>query len=121
MLSFEEFQNIVSAEKQLLSFKEFQNEVLEAFNCTREECEFCNLSYAFLADVSYQKYQWLQFAVKYIADPENCNYGRWIVVKRYDKACKDISKSLAQAIKALAQKTEESIKEEIAIFKKIEK
>ena len=121
MLSFEELQNIVSAEKQLLSYAEFQNQVLEAFNCTKEECEFCDLSYAFFADVGYRKYQWVQFAVKYVRDPENCNYGRWIIVKRYNKVCKDISDSLIQGIKVLEQKTEESIKEEIAVFKHIEK
>lgn len=105
----------------MLSFEEFQNQVLEAFNCTKEECEFCNLSYAFFADISYRKYQWLQFAVKRITDPDSCNYGRWIVVKKYDKACKDISDSLTQAIKVVAQKTEESIREEIAVFKHLEK
>ena len=33
MLSYEELQNRVLAEKQLLSFEEFRNQVLEAFKC----------------------------------------------------------------------------------------
>jgi hypothetical protein len=120
MQSFEELQNSVSAEKQLLSFEEFKNRVLETFNASKEECDFSPLSYAFLAEVSYQKYQWLQFVVRYITDPENCYYGQWICVKRYNKACKSFSDSLNQGIKALEQQTEESIKEEIAVFKRLE-
>ena len=121
MLPFEEFQNIVSAEKQLLSFEEFQNQVLEAFNCTKEECEFWSSSFYFSALINYTNCQYLFFTVKYGTDPENCNYGRWSVVKEYDKFCRDVSDSLTQAIKVVAQKTEESIKEEIAVFKHLEK
>lgn len=121
MLSFEEFQNTVSAEKKLLSFEEFQNQVLEVFNCTKEECEFWDSSYYFSALIHYTNRQYLFFTVKYAIDPDSCNYGRWIVVKEYDKACRDVSDSLVQAIKVVAQKTEESIKEETAIFEKIEK
>ena len=121
MLPFEEFQNIVSAEKQLLSFEEFQNQVLEAFNCTKEECEFWDSSYYFSALIHYTNRQYLFFTVKYAIDPDSCNYGRWIVAKEYDKACRDVSDSLVQAIKVVAQKTKESIKEETAIFEKIEK
>ncbi|MFN7338069.1 MAG: hypothetical protein ACK5SY_00570 [bacterium] len=121
MLSYEEFQNSVSAEKQLLSFEEFQSHVLKVFNASEEECDFSNFSYAFYAEVSYQKYQWLQFVVRYITDSESCYYGRWICVKRYDKACKTISDSLNQGIKALERQTEESIKEEIDVFKRLEK
>ena len=121
MLSFEEFQNTVLAEKKLLSFEEFQNQVLEVFNCTKEECKFWSSSSWFSSVISYTGRQWLYFTVKYAIDPENCNYGRWIVIKEYDKACKDISDSLIQGIKVLELKTEESIKEEIAVFKHIEK
>jgi hypothetical protein len=120
MLSYKELQNSVSAEKQLLSFKEFQSQVLGTFNASKEECDFSPLSYAFLAEVSYHKYQWLQFEVRYITDPENCYYGQWICVKRYNKACKTISDSLNQGIKALERQTEESIKEEIGAFKRLE-
>lgn len=119
MMSYEEFQSSVSAE--LLSFEEFQNQVLEVFNCTKEECEFWDSSYYFSALIHYTNHQYLFFTVKYAIDPDSCNYGRWIVVKEYDKACRDVSDSLVQAIKVVAQKTEESIKEETAIFEKIEK
>ena len=121
MLSFEELQNIVSAEKQLLSFKEFRDQILEAFNASKEECEFWSSSYYFSAIIHYTNRQYLFFTVRYVTDTENCNYGRWIVIKEYDKACKDISDSLIQGIKVLELKTEESIKEEIAVFKHLEK
>lgn len=105
----------------MLSFEEFQKQVLEAFNCTKEECEFWDSSYYFSALIHYTNHQYLFFTVKYAIDPDSCNYGRWIVVKEYDKACRDVSDSLVQAIKVVAQKTEESIKEETAILEKIEK
>ncbi len=104
-----------------MSFEEFQKQVLEVFKCTKEECEFWSSSYYFSASIHYTNSQYLFFTVKYAIDPDSCNYGRWIVVKEYDKACRDISDSLMQAIKVVAQKTEESIKEETAIFEKIEK
>jgi uncharacterized protein YycO len=119
MLSFEELQSKASAEKQLLSFEEFQNQVLEAFGASKRECDFYDFSYGFVAEVSYTNCQWLQFVVRYITDPENCYYGHWTCVKRYDKACKSISESLPQAIKVVAQRTEESIKEEIRTFKQL--
>jgi hypothetical protein len=112
-MSFEELQSVVSAEKQLLSFEEFQNQVLEAFKCTKEECEFWDSSYYFSALINYTNGHYLFFRVRY--------NGRWIVIKEYDKAYRDISDSLMQAIKVVAQKTKESIKEETAIFEKIEK
>ena len=112
---------MLSSKKELLSFEEFQNQVLEAFNASKEECEFWSSSYYFSALINYTNRQYLFFTVRYVTDTENCNYGRWIVIKEYDKACKDISDSLIQGIKVLKQKTEENIKEEIAIFEKIEK
>ena len=105
----------------MLSFEEFQDQVLEAFDCTKEECEFWSSFYYFSATINYTNCQCLFFTVRYVTDPDACNYGRWIVVKEYDKPCKDISDSLIQGIKVLKQKTEENIKEEIAIFEKIEK
>lgn len=108
----------------MLSFEEFQEQVLEVFKCTKEECEFWDSSYSFCyfsALINYTNGHYLFFRVKYVTDPDNCNYGRWIVVKEYDKACRDISDSLVQAVKTVAQQTEESIKEETAIFEKIEK
>jgi hypothetical protein len=59
--------------------------------------------------------------IKYTTDPENCYCGHWITVKRYDKACKSITELLPQAIEVLAQRTEESIKEEIAVFNQLKK
>ena len=111
---------MLSSEK-VLSFEEFQNQVLEAFNVSKEECEFWSNSSWFSSVISYTGRHWLSFTVKYAIDHENCNYGRWIVIKEYDKACKDISDSLIQGIKVLELKTEESIKEEIAVFKHLEK
>ena len=112
---------MLSSKKELLSFEEFQNQVIEAFNCTKEECEFWSNSSWFSSVISYTGRHWLSFTVKYAIDPENCNYGRWIVIKEYDYRYKNISDSLIQGIKVLAQKTEESIKEEIAVFKHLEK
>lgn len=120
-MSFKEFQNIVSVEKQLLSFEEFQDQVLKVFNPSKRECEFWSNSSYYSSVISYTNCQWVSFTVKYVKDPENCNYGRWICVKRYDKACKDISNSLIQGIKVLEQQTEESIEEEIAVFRDIGK
>ena len=105
----------------MLSFEEFQEQVLEAFNASKKECEFWSSSYYFSALINYTNCQWLFFTVKYSIDPDSCNYGRWSVVKEYDKFCKDISDFLVQAIKVVAQQTEQSIKEEIANFEKIEK
>ena len=121
MLSYEEFRSAVSAEKQLLSFEEFKNQVLEVFNASEEECDFYDFSRSFVAEISYTNCQWLFFAVKYVTDPENCYYGHWITVKTYDKACKSISESLSQAIEVIAQRTEESIREEIRTFNQLEK
>lgn len=112
---------MLSSEKELLSFEEFREQVLEAFNASKEECDFWSSSYHFSALINYTNCRWVFFTVKYSIDPDSCNYGRWIVVKEYDKFCKDISDSLMQAIKVVAQKTEESIKEELAVFKHIEK
>ena len=119
MMSYEEFQSSVSAEKQLLSFEEFQSQVLKVFNASKRECDFYEFSYGFVAEISYTKCQWLFFVVRYITDPENCYYKQWIAVKRYGKACKSISESLPQGIKVLAQRTEESIKEEIDTFNQL--
>ena len=116
MLSFEEFQASVSAGKNLLTFKEFQAQVLRVFNCHWMDCEFIEESYGFKADLFYPKYRNIQFVVKYVTDSENCNYRRWIVIKRYEKVCKDTSNSLAQALAVVAQQSEENIKEEIALF-----
>jgi hypothetical protein len=121
MLSYEEFRSAVSAEKQLLSFEEFKNQVLGVFNASEEECDFYDFSRSFVAEISYTNRQWLQFVIKYITDPENCYCGHWITVKRYDKACKSITELLPQAIEVLAQRTEESIKEEIAVFNQLKK
>ncbi|MCA2625724.1 MAG: hypothetical protein IM506_18675 [Microcystis sp. M19BS1] len=120
MLSFEEFQNRVLAERQLLTFEEFQNQVLEVFNASKEECDFSDFSYAFFAEVSYTNCQWLQFGVRYITDPQNSNYGSWLVSKK-SKDCKALSDSLDQGIKALEQQVEEGIKEEIAVFNQLKK
>jgi hypothetical protein len=120
MLSFKELQNSVLVEKQLLSFEEFQSHVLKVFNASKEECDFSNFSYAFFAEISYTNCQWLQFGVCYITDPQNSNYGSWLVSKK-SKDCKALSDSLDQGIKALEQQVEESIKEEIGVFKRLEK
>ena len=121
MLSFEELQSKALADKQLLSYEEFQNRVLEVFNASEEECDFYDFSRSFVAEISYTNRQWLQFVIKYITDPENCYCGHWITVKRYDKACKSITELLPQAIEVLAQRTEESIREEIRTFNQLEK
>ena len=110
---------MLSSEKELLSFEEFQKQVLEALNASKEECNFWSSSYYFSALIKYTNRRWLFFTVKYSIDPDSCNYGRWIVVKEYDKFCRDISDSLMQAIKVVAQKTEEGIEEELAVFKHI--
>ena len=121
MLSYEELQSSVSVERQLLSYEEFQSHVLKVFNASKEECDFYNFSRSFVAEISYTNCQWLQFVIKYITDPENCYCGHWITVKTYDKACKSISESLSQAIEVIAQRTEESIREEIRTFNQLEK
>ena len=147
MLSFEEFQATVSAEKNLLTFEQFKTQVLTVFKCHGTDCNFdvesiapedvsaefvedeededseteVSYSYAFMADLYFPKYPNTQFVVKYVIDHKNCNYGRWIVIKlRYEKICKNISNSLAQALSVVAQKTEENIKEEIALFNHIQ-
>lgn len=107
------------SEKELLSFEQFQSHVLEVFNASKEECEFWSSSSYYSSVISYTNRRWLSFTVKYVIDPENCNYGRWIAIKEHDHRYKDISDSLIQGIKVLEQQSKESIKEEIAIFEKI--
>ena len=112
---------MLSSEKELLSFEQFQSHVLEVFNASKEECEFWSSSSYFSSVISYTNRRWLSFVVKYATDPENCNYGRYIVIKEYNYRFKDISDSLIQGLKVLEQQTEESIKEEIGVFKRLEK
>jgi hypothetical protein len=115
---------MLSSEKELLSFEQFQSHVLEVFNASKEECEFWSSSSYYSSVISYTNCPWLSFTVKYATDPENCTwglYGRWIVAKEYDYHFKDISGSLIQGIKVLEQQTEKSIREETVIFEKIEK
>ena len=104
MLSFEEFQATVSAEKNLLTFEEFQAQVLKVFKCHWIDCDFNEVSYAFVADVYFPKYPNMQFVVRYIIDPENCNYGQWAVLKRYEKLCIETSDSLTQALSAVSKR-----------------
>lgn len=101
----------------MLSFEEFQNQVLKAFKCTKEECEFWDSSYYFSALINYTDRQWLFFTVKYSIDPDAGDYGRWSVVKEYDKG----SDSLIEAVKILEQQTEQCIRKETAVLKHLEK
>lgn len=98
----------------MLSFQEFQEQVLTVFNVTQKECKFANNCTYLGATISYDNYQ-VVFEVKYIK-----SNGRWHIQKFLAQGCETFSDSLTQGIKTIDKQTTDSINGELQVFHKIE-
>ena len=97
----------------MLSFQEFQEQVLSIFGVTEKECKFANNHTYLGATISYE--QWIVFEVKYIK-----SNGRWHIQKFLSQRCETFSDSLTQGIKTISEQTTDSINGELQVFHKIE-
>ena len=97
----------------MLSFQEFQKQVLSVFDVTEKECKFANNCTYFGATIGY--YQ-IVFEVKYIK-----SNGQWHIQKIYTQGCETFSDSLTQGVKTIGKQTTDSINGELQVFFKIQK
>ena len=97
----------------MLSFQEFQEQVLSIFGVTEKECEFANNHTYLGATISYE--QWIVFEVKYIKSD-----GRWHIQKFLAQDCETFSDSLTQGIKTISEQATDSINGELQVFFKIQ-
>ena len=97
----------------MLSFQEFQEQVLSIFGVTEKECEFANNHTYLVATISYE--QWIVFEVKYIKSD-----GRWHIQKFLAQDCETFSDSLTQGIKTISKQATDSINGELQVFFKIQ-
>ena len=98
----------------MLSFQEFQEQVLSIFGVTEKECEFANNHTYLGATISYE--QWIAFEVKYIK-----SNGRWHIQKFLVQGCETFSDSLTQGIETIGKQTTDSINGELQVFFNIQK
>ena len=98
----------------MLSFQEFQEQILGIFDVTEKECKFANNCTYLGATISYDNYQ-VVFEVKYIKSD-----GRWHIQKFLSQRCETFSDSLTQGIKTISEQTTDSINGELQVFHKIE-
>lgn len=98
----------------MLSFQEFQEQVLSVFNVTEKECKFAKNCIYLGATISYDNYR-IVFDVKYIK-----SNGRWHIQKTYTQGCETFSDSLAQGIETIGKQTTDSINGELQVFHKIQ-
>jgi len=105
----------------MLSFQEFQEQVLNVFSPSERECEFWKSYSSFSADINYHGVEWISFQVRYIIDEKNCNCGQWFIQKTYTQECKIFSNSLTQGIETIDKQTTECINGELQVFFKIQK
>lgn len=99
----------------MLSFQEFQEQVLTVFNVTEKECKFTKTFIYFEATISYDNYRAIVFEVMYFKGD-----GRWHIQKTYTQDCKTFSDSLAQGIETIGKQTTDSINGELQVFHKIQ-
>ena len=99
----------------MLSFQEFQEQVLSIFGVTEKECKFANNHTYLGATISYDNYQ-VVFEVKYIKSD-----GRWHIQKFLSQECETFSDSLTQGIKTISKQATDSINNELQVFHKIQK
>ena len=99
----------------MLSFQEFQEQILGIFDVTEKECKFANNCTYLGATISYDNYQ-VVFEVKYIK-----SNGRWHIQKFLAQGCEAFSDSLTQGIKTIDKQTTDSINNELQVFHKIQK
>jgi uncharacterized membrane protein len=98
----------------MLSFQEFQEQVLSVFDVTEKECKFAKNCIYLGATISYDNYQ-VVFEVKYIK-----SNGRWHIQKFLAQGCETFSDSLTQGIKTIDKQTTDSINNELQVFHKIQ-
>lgn len=100
----------------MLSFQEFQEQVLAVFDVTLKECKFTKTFIYFEATISYDNYRAIVFEVTYLK-----SNSRWHIQKTYTQDCKTFSDSLAQGIETIGKQTTDSINGELQVFFKIQK
>lgn len=98
----------------MLSFQEFQEQVLSIFGVTEKECKFASNCTYLGATISYDNYQ-VVFEVKYIK-----SNGRWHIQKFLAQGCETFSDSLTQGVKTIDKQTTDSINGELQVFHKIQ-
>jgi hypothetical protein len=103
----------------MLSFQEFQEQVLNVFSPSERECKFWKSYSNFSANINYHGVN-VSFQVKYIIDEKDCNCGQWFIEKTYTQDCKTFSDSLTQGIETIEKQTTKSINGELQVFHKIQ-
>ena len=98
----------------MLSFQEFQEQILSIFDVTEKEYKFTRNCTYFGVTITYE--QWIVFDVKYIKSD-----GRWHIQKFLSQRCETFSDSLTQGIKTISEQTTDSINNELQVFFKIQK
>ena len=109
-----------STEVIMLSFQEFQEQVLKVFSPSERECKFWKSYSSFSADINYHGVEWISFQVRYIIDEKDCNCGQWFIQKTYTQNCKTFSDSLTQGIKTIDKQSKKCINDELQVFHKIQ-
>jgi hypothetical protein len=104
----------------MLSFQEFQEQVLLVFSPSERECKFWKSYSAFSANIDYHGVEYVSFEVKYMIDEKDCNCGQWFIQKTYTQNCKSFSDSLTQGIIAIDKQSKKCINDELQVFHKIQ-
>jgi hypothetical protein len=105
----------------MLSFQEFQEQVLNVFSPSEREYRFWKSYSSFSASIDYYGVEWISFQVRYIIDEKDCNCGQWFIEKTYTQECKTFSDSLTQGIETIDKQTTKFINGELQVFFKIQK
>jgi hypothetical protein len=105
----------------MLSFQEFQEQVLNVFSPSERECKFWKSCSSFSANINYHGVEYVSFQARYIIDEKNCNCGQWFIQKTYTQECNTFSDSLTQGIETIGKQTTECINGELQVFFKIQK
>jgi hypothetical protein len=104
----------------MLSFQEFQEQVLNVLSPSERECEFWKSYSSFSANINYHGVEYVSFRVRYIIDEKDCNCGQWFIQKTYTQECNTFSDSLTQGIETIGKQTTECINGELQVFHKIQ-
>jgi hypothetical protein len=104
----------------MLSFQEFQEQVLKVFSPSEREYRFWKSYSSFSASIDYYGVEWISFQARYIIDEKDCNCGQWFIEKTYTQKCETFSDSLTQGIKAIDKQTTKLINGELQVFHKIQ-
>jgi hypothetical protein len=103
----------------MLSFQEFQEQVLKVFSSSEKECKFWKSYSSFSADINYHGVEYVSFQVRYIIDEKDCNCGQWFIQKTYTQKCKTFSDSLTQGIETIGKQTAKCINDELQLFSEL--